>query len=71
MLIYYVIEAIRNLAKNLGNRGMVEKAKGVITIVYVTFGVQILAEVLGQFVVTGKAADVIELVGFDSALNIE
>ena len=47
---------------------MVEKAKGVITIVYVTFGVQILAEVLGQFVVTGKAADVIELVGY--ALSI-
>lgn len=68
MLIYYVIEAIRNLAKNLGNRGMIEKAKGVITIVYVTFGVQILAEVLGQFVVTGKAADVIELVGY--ALSI-
>lgn len=68
MLIYYVVEAIRNLAKNLGNRGMVEKGKGVITIVYVTFGVQILAEVLGQFVVTGKAADVIELVGYVLAI---
>ena len=47
---------------------MVDKGKGVITIVYVTFGVEILAEVLGQFVVTGKAADVIKLVGYVLAI---
>lgn len=68
MLIYYVVEAIRSLAKKMGDSAMVQKGKSVITIVYVTFGVQILAEVLGQFVVTGKAAEVIELVGYVLAI---
>lgn len=64
LLVYYVISAISNLAKKLGDNGMVQKAKTVITITYVAYGVQILAQVLSQFVVTGKAADVIELVGY-------
>ena len=64
MIIYYVVSAISALAKKLMADGMVQKAKTVITIAYVTFGVQVLAKVLSQFVVTGKAADVIALVGF-------
>lgn len=64
LLTYYVISAISALAKKLHDDGMVQRAKGVITIVYVTFGVTILAQVLSQFVVTGKAADVIELIGY-------
>ena len=44
LLIYYVIAAIRSLAEKLGSSEMVQKAKGVITIVYVTFGVQLLAK---------------------------
>ena len=64
LLIYYVVSAIRSLADKLGDSDMVQKAKGVITIVYVTFGVGILAQVLGQFVLTGKVADVVEIVGY-------
>ena len=64
LLIYYVVSAIRSLADKLGDSDMVQRAKGVITIVYVTFCVGILAQVLGQFVLTGKVADVVEIVGY-------
>ncbi len=64
MLIYYVISAIRSLAEKLGNSELVEKAKGVVTVVFVTFGVQVLAKVLGQFVLTGKIGGIVEIVGY-------
>ena len=43
---------------------MVQTAKGVITIVYVTFGVQILAKILSQFILTGAFSGVVEIVGY-------
>ena len=64
LLIYYVIAAIRSLAEKLDNSEMVQKARGVIIIVYVTFGVQVLAKVLGQFVLTGTVGGVVEIVGY-------
>ncbi len=64
MLIYYVISAIRSLAEKLGNSELVEKAKGVVTVVFVTFAVQILAKVLGQFVLTGTIGGIVEIVGY-------
>ena len=64
LLIYYVVSAIRSLADKLGDSEVAEKGKTVITIVYVTFGVGILAQVLSQFVLTGKVAEWVEIVGY-------
>ena len=68
MVIYYVVSAISALASKLLDKEMVRNAKTVITIAYVTFGVQVLAKVLSQFVITGKAAEVIDLVGLALAI---
>ena len=68
MVIYYVVSAISALAAKLLDKEMVQKAKTVIIIAYSTFGVQVLARVLSQFVVTGKAAEVIALIGFALAI---
>lgn len=63
LLIYYVVVAIRSLAEKLDDSELARKAKSVIIIVYVTFGVQILAKVFSKFVLTGKVAIIIEIVG--------
>ena len=63
LLIYYVIAAIRSLAEKLDDSELVRKARSVIIVVFVTFGVQILAKVFSKFVLTGKVAGVIEIVG--------
>lgn len=68
MVIYYAVSAISALASKLLDKGMARNAKTVITIAYVTFGVQVLAKVLSQFVITGKAAEVIDLVGLALAI---
>ncbi len=68
LLTYYVIAAIRSLAEKLGNSDMVLRAKGVITVVFVTYAVRILARVLGIFVLTGTVAGAVEIVGYVLAI---
>ncbi len=64
LLIYYVICAIRSLAEKLGDSDMAQRAKRVTTIVFVTFGVGLLAQVLGRFVFTGTLDDALKIVGY-------
>ena len=62
LAVYYVVEGVCALAEKYGNKSMVEKGKHVLALLTIAFLTSICAEILGDFVVTGTAGGILEIV---------
>ncbi|MBQ7671408.1 MAG: hypothetical protein IJS45_11940 [Clostridia bacterium] len=60
---FYIIYGIQALAVKCGDAGVEKKGKTVIALILCTYIIALVATILGSFVVTGTAANVVSLVG--------